>query len=119
VHGEDGLDEASCSERTFCVEYRDGKYSEYYLTPADFGVATHDKSEIVGGYPAENAEILRKVMNGEKSAYRDAVVINSGLCFYLTGKAKNVFDGARMAEEVIDGGKAKAVLEKYIVATKE
>lgn len=119
VHGEDGLDEASCSGRTFCVEYREGEYFEYYLTPADLGVAEHDKGEIVGGYPAENAAILRKVMNGEKSAYRDAVVANSGLCFYLTGKAKNVLDGARMAEDVIDSGKAKAVLERYIRATAE
>lgn len=117
VHGEDGLDEASCSDKTFCCEYKDGEFKEYYVTPADFGLPTHQKSEITGGYPPENAAIMRNILSGEKGACRDAVVINSALCFYLTGKAESLIQGARLAEETIDSGKARDVLERYLAAT--
>jgi anthranilate phosphoribosyltransferase len=117
VHGEDGLDEVSPAGNTYCVEIFDGKTREYTLTPADFGLKAHDKKESLGGDPAENATILRGVVGGEKGAYRDAVVMNSGLCFYIAGKVKSPYEGAKLAEEVIDSGKAAATLVKYINAT--
>jgi anthranilate phosphoribosyltransferase len=117
VHGEDGLDEVSPAGKTYCVEVFDGKEREYSLTPADFGLECHKKEEILGGDPATNAAILRDVLVGKKGAYRDAVVMNSGLCFYIAGKANTPSAGARLAEKLIDDGTALATLEKYIGAT--
>lgn len=117
VHGEDGLDEVSCSDRTFCCEYKDGKFEEYYVSPADFGLPQHRKEEIVGGEPEVNAKILKGILDGEKSAYRDIVVMNSALCLCIAGKAATPEAGARLAEELIDSGKAKATFEAYVAAT--
>ncbi|MBP5242788.1 MAG: hypothetical protein J6Z36_03760 [Clostridia bacterium] len=79
----------------------------------------HTKKEVEGGDPAENAAIMRRVFSGEKSAYRDAVVANSAVCLYMMGKADSLKAAARLAEEVIDSGKAKEKLEAYIAATNE
>jgi anthranilate phosphoribosyltransferase len=119
VHGGDGLDEVSPSCETYCCEVDNGEVKEYTLTPSDFGLEKHDKSEIVGGGPATNASIMLAVLKGEKGAYRDAVVANSALCFYIKGLASTPAEGARLAEKIIDNGKALQVLQTYIKATNE
>jgi anthranilate phosphoribosyltransferase len=117
VHGEDGLDEVSPAGKTFCVEIFDGKEREYTITPEALGLKPHGKEEILGGDPATNAAILRDVLGGKKGAYRDAVILNSALCFYIAGKVATPKEGARFAEEIIDSGKALATLDNYIKAT--
>lgn len=117
VHGADGLDEVSPSGKTFCYEIFNGAAKKYELTCDDFGLPPHDKSEIVGGEPDENARIMLSVLGGEKGAYRDAVAANAAMCFYIAGKVQTPFEGARLAEKVIDGGKALAALRRYIAAT--
>lgn len=119
VHGEDGLDEVSPSGNTYCYEIFDGKEREYTLTPADFGLAAHGREEIAGGDPAVNADIMLRVLGGEKGAYRDAVAANAALCFVIAGKVKTPADGARMAERIIDGGEALRTLKTYVKATNE
>lgn len=119
VYGADGLDEISVSDKTFCCEYADGSFREYAVSPADFGLPLHEKREIEGGEPQVNAEIMRRVMNGERGAYRDAVVANAAACLYMAGRADNLSDGARLAERIIDDGKAKETMEVYIAATNE
>jgi anthranilate phosphoribosyltransferase len=118
VHGEEGLDEVSPSGKTYCCQIFEGEAKEYVLTPQDFGLTPHKKEEIVGGDPAVNADIMLRVLGGEKGAYRDAAVANSSLALYISGKAKNPYDGARLAEELIDSGKALNVLQTYIKTTK-
>jgi anthranilate phosphoribosyltransferase len=117
VHGEEGLDEVSPSGKTYCCQIFDGQMKEYVLTPADFGLAPHDKSEIVGGDPATNAGIMKDVLNGKKGAYRDAVLENSALALYTAGAVNNVKDGVKLAQNAIDSGKALATLNTFIAAT--
>lgn len=117
VHGDDGLDEVSPSGATLCYEIFDGREREYTVTPADFGLSAHAKEEIKGGDPAENARIMRRVLGGERGAYRDAVVENSALCFYIAGKAEDIYGGARLAERLIDSGAAAQTAEKFIKVT--
>lgn len=119
VYGEDGMDEISVSDKTFCCEYSDGTFREYYLSPADFGLPFYWKRDVEGGTPEVNAEIVRRVMNGEKGAYRDIVVANAAACLYMTGKADTLYAAARLAESVIDSGKARSTMEAYIAATNE
>lgn len=115
VYGQDKLDEISMSAPTTVCEFKDGWFKTYTITPEDFGLQRCEKSELVGGTPAENAEITRKILMGEiRDAKRSAVLMNAGASLYIGGKAETFADGIAMAAELIDSGKAYKTLEKLI-----
>ena len=116
VYGQDGLDEISLSAPTTCCEIRDGKLNSYVLTPKDFGLTTCTKSDLVGGDANTNAEITRAILNGEKGAKRDAVLINAAACFHFI-KDVSFKEGVKLAADIIDSGKAMAKLNAFIEAT--
>lgn len=119
VYGTDGLDEASVSAPTLVYEVTPSDIIHYELTPAQLGFPAYEKSEIVGGTPAENAEITRGILRGDvRAAKRDIVLLNSGLAIYCKGAAASVKDGIDMARQSIDSGKALVKLDEYIVASK-
>ena len=75
------------------------------------------KEDLVGGNPRENAEITLSILNGQKGPKRNAVVLNSAAALYVAGKADSIADGVRLASEIIDSGRAKKQLEKFIEYT--
>jgi anthranilate phosphoribosyltransferase len=72
--------------------------------------------EIQGGNPAENADIMRALFDGKKDAYRDVVVLNAAAGIMVGGKAKDFQEGVTLAEESIDSGAAKDVLQRLVDA---
>lgn len=115
VFGMDKLDEISMSSPTKICEFRDGWYKTYKISPEDFGMKICQKSELVGGSPAENAEITKKILSGEDfSAKRDAVLLNAGASLYIAQKTKNISEGIELAKNLIDSGAAMKTLEKFI-----
>lgn len=114
VYGKDKLDEISLSAPTKVCEIKDGWYKCYTITPEQFGLARCEKADLVGGAPAENAAITRAILAGEKGPKRDAVLLNAGASLYIGGKADTMADGIALAAQLIDSGKAAAVLEKFI-----
>lgn len=118
VYGTDRLDEVSISAPTKVCEFDNGDYKTYTISPEDFGLKTADKSEILGGTGAENAEITKGILKGEiKGAKRDVVLLNSACGLYVTGKASSVAEGVNLAAELIDSGKALAKLDRFVAAT--
>lgn len=118
VYGMDKLDEISMSAETFVCEVKDSSYKTYYIEPEQFGFHKCDKKELEGGTPEENAEITLKILDGEKGPRRDAVVLNSGAALYIAGRAESMEEGVRMAEEIIDSGKAKRKLEEFAACSR-
>jgi len=115
VYGQDGLDEISMSAPTsVCEETRSGEFKSYTIAPEDFGLVRCKKEDLVGGTPEENAEITRKVLNGEKGPKRDAVLLNAGAGLYIGGRADTLAEGIKMAAELIDSGKASEKLNEFI-----
>ena len=115
VFGQDKLDEISMSAPTSVCEIKDGTFTSYELTPEQFGYERCQKEELVGGTPAENAEITRKILSGkEKGAKRQAVCLNAGAALYIAGKAESIEAGVKMAEELIDSGAALEKLNQFI-----
>ena len=115
VFGQDKLDEISMSAPTTVCEIKDGTFTSYELTPEQFGYARCQKEELVGGTPAENSEITRKILSGEeKGAKRKAVCLNAGAALYIAGKAESMKAGVKMAEELIDSGAALTKLNQFI-----
>lgn len=114
VYGLDRMDEISASAPTKICEFDGDTFKTYVIEPEQFGLQRGAKSDIVGGTPAENAAITRSVLSGEKSTRRTAVVLNAGAGLYVAGKAPTFEDGVRLAEELIDSGKAIQTLDAFI-----
>ena len=70
-----------------------------------------------GGHPEENAKALLELLSGKKTPYRDIVILNSAAALIIAGQAKALADGAKIASEMIDSGKAKAKLNQLISIT--
>ena len=118
VYGQDKLDEISMSAPTTVCEIRDGWFQSYQIRPEQFGYTSCAKEELAGGTPEENAQITRDILEGrEKGPKRQAVCLNAGASLYITGKAKTIEEGVRMAESLIDSGAAVKKLEEFIYET--
>ena len=118
VYGQEKLDEISMSAPTTVCEFQNGWYKTYTVTPERFGLTACEKSDLVGGTPAENAEITRNILSGrERGPKRGAVLMNAGAGLYLAGKAESWEKGVAMAAELIDSGKATETLEKLIAVS--
>ncbi len=118
VYGQDRLDEISVSAKTTVCELKNGYYRTTEIAPEDFGLERGKKEDLVGGTPAENAEITRQILSGKlQGSKRTAVLLNAGAALYVGGKAESIGEGVKLAAELIDSGKAAAVLEQYIRAS--
>lgn len=114
VYGQDRLDEISMSAPTTVCEIRDRWFRTSVITPEEFGFTRCTKEDMKGGTPEENAEITLSVLNGEKGAKRDAVLLNAGAALYIGGKAESIKEGIILAAEIIDSGKALTTLRRLI-----
>ena len=115
VYGKEKLDEISAAGPTVVCEFKDGWYKTYEITPEQFGFARCKKEDLVGGTPEENAEITRNILNGTlKGPKRDTVVMNAGAALYISDKADSLEAGVKLAEELIDSGKAIEAMNKFI-----
>ena len=119
VHGEDGLDEISLCAPTFVCEVKDGWVRSYAITPEQFGFERCKKEELVGGSPAENADILKSVLRGEKGAKRNAAILNAAAALFITGNYESLESAKNIVEDVIDSGKAISKLEEFIRCSNE
>ncbi len=114
VYGKDKLDEISLSAPTAVCEFKDGWFRSYTVQPEDFGFTRCAKSDLTGGAPDVNAQIVRDILAGSKGPKRDAVLLNAGAALYLGGKAENWKDGTALAARLIDSGAAAETLAKLI-----
>ena len=114
VYGSDKLDEISVSSDTVICEFKNGWIRTKTIRPEDFGMERAEKEDIRGGSPEENAEILKSVLRGEKGPKRNAVLLNSAAALVIYEKAADMEEGIRIAEEMIDSGKAMETLTKLI-----
>lgn len=112
IHGMDGLDEITNAGATKVSEVRNGKIENYEITPEMFGLSRATREDLVGGNAAENAEIIKRILNGEKGFKRDIVVMNAAAALYIGKAANSINDGIIMAQELIDSGKAMEKLNE-------
>lgn len=119
VYGMDKLDEISLSAPTKVCEIKDGTLHTYEITPEDFGLSRCKKEDLAGGDPKENAAITLSILEGEKGAKRDAVLLNAGAALYIGEKAKSMQEGINLAARLIDSKKALKVLEDFIKVSNE
>ncbi len=116
VHGE-GCDEISTTENTSLCELKEGEIKTYQIKPEDFGIKRTNLKELQGADVDKNVHIMTSILEGKKGAYRDIVLLNSGALFYIAGKAKDIKEGIKIAEESIDSGNALNKLKDLIRMT--
>ena len=114
VYGKDGLDEISMSAPTKVCQIRDGWFKTYTINPEDYGFKLCDKSELIGGNPAENAEITLNILNGEQGPKTDAVVLNAAAALYIAKQDISLNEAIEQIKEVIAKKKAVEKLNEFI-----
>jgi anthranilate phosphoribosyltransferase len=114
VHGEDGLDELSTTGPSRVAELKDGQIRCYTVQPEDFGLSRATLADLQGGSVADNAEIIRRILAGERGPRRDIVVLNAGAAIAAGGKAADIADGITAAGRSIDGGAARDKLARLV-----
>src|SRR5205807_4774922 len=118
VHGLDGLDEITITGPTRVAEARDGLVRTYEVDPEEFAVKRATLADISGGDAAENAAIVREVLNGKKSPRRDVVLLNSAAALVAAGRVDRLADGVPLAEQSLDSGAAAVKLAAIVSFTK-
>jgi anthranilate phosphoribosyltransferase len=111
VHGS-GMDEITVHDETAVAEVEGSEVTEYTITPDEIGLATHDIEAVAGGTPAENAEDLLGIVEGDvRGAKRDIILANAGAAVYVAGMADSLEAGVEAAADGIDSGDAAAKLD--------
>ncbi|WP_085933545.1 anthranilate phosphoribosyltransferase [Enhydrobacter aerosaccus] len=110
VHGQDGMDELTTTTKSWVALLDNGKVTEFEIAPEEIGVKRVSIELLKGGDAAHNAEEIKKVLAGERNAFRDIVLLNSAAAIMVAGKAKDLAEGAALAARSIDSGKAAATL---------
>jgi anthranilate phosphoribosyltransferase len=114
VSSSTGMDEISVSRPTQVYEVKGKEIKLKIVNPQKLGFKKSSLKSIQGGSAEENAQIIRDILAGEKGARRDIVVLNSAYALYAAGKAVTITQGIKLAEQSIDSGSAKKVLEQLI-----
>ena len=119
VHGHDGLDEITLTGTSTVCEVADGRLNSYFIRPEQFGLSRCSLSDLIGGYPPENADIARRILSGESGPKRDVVVLNAACCLYMGKNNITMRECVRLAQGLIDSGEALNKLDEFILATNE
>ncbi|NNE40069.1 MAG: anthranilate phosphoribosyltransferase [Marinicaulis sp.] len=114
VHGDDGLDELTTTGATHVAALKNGTVTEFEVTPEDAGLARANANDLKGGDPTENANAIRELLSGNRSAYRDISVLNAAAALVVADFAPDLKTAARKAEAAIDTGAAGRALGDLI-----
>src|SRR5438270_8404619 len=117
VHGKDGLDGISITGPTKIGEVRGEWVRVYEVKPEQFGLERAPMSAILGGDLKTNAEIIWKILEGEKSPRRDIVLMNAAAALVAAGKADSLKEAIPLAVESIDSGSARTKLAGLVEFT--
>ncbi|HEX9114402.1 MAG TPA: anthranilate phosphoribosyltransferase [Nitrospirota bacterium] len=112
VHGMDGLDEITITDRTRISEFKSGTVKDYFIHPSDFGLPAGKAEDLKGGDAKDNAAITVEILKGRKGARRDVVLLNAAAGLVASGRAADIRGGVKLAEESIDSGAALKKLEE-------
>lgn len=119
VHGHDGLDEVTLCDTTTVCEINDGQVNSFFLTPEQLGLARCKPEDLVGGNPAENARIALDILDGVRGPKRDITVLNAAVCLYMTHNQKTLRECVKLAEALIDSGRARRQLDRFVQLSNE
>jgi len=128
--GDDGLDELTTTGHSRMWEISLGDMHEHDIDPRDLGIPFADIGDLLGGEPEHNAEIVRRVLDGETGPVRDIVLLNTaaGIVAYRLSQdpaqaqrpiLERLAEAKDAAAATIDSGAAAATLASWVEATQQ
>jgi anthranilate phosphoribosyltransferase len=118
VHG-GGLDELTTTgPSTVLALDPDGAAETFEVDPIALGLAPATHDALVGGDPAHNAGVVRRVLGGEHGAHRDIVTLNAGAALVVAGEVARLAEGVELARSAIDDGRAAAALDALVAESR-
>jgi len=112
MHGASGLDELSTTGLNQVCEVKDGQLREFQLGPEDSGLPLASLDALRGGDGAYNAERLQALLDGQRDAYRDIVLLGAAASLIVAGRTSELREGIALAAAAIDEGRAARALEQ-------
>ncbi|MEM7413592.1 MAG: anthranilate phosphoribosyltransferase [Myxococcota bacterium] len=119
VHGADGLDEVTLTDKTHAALLENGQVRRFEIDPTELGLSLVSADALRGGDAQENAGITRAVLAGEQGPTRDIVQLNAAAALWVAGVASDLAAGFASAGSAIDSGAAAAKLDALVAATAE
>src|SRR5213083_881353 len=119
VHGADGLDEISNTGESRVSEVREGVVRTFTVRPEDFGLSRASIRDLLGGDRAQNAEMIRGLLDGEAGPKRDIVLMNSAAALVAGGRARDLKEGVELAARSIDSSTARQKLGRLVALSQE
>lgn len=117
VYGHDGLDELSTITTSTVLELRDGGVRTYEVDPAALGLAPATLEDIRGGDPSTNADLARRILDGEPGPRREFVLLNAAAGLVAAGMVDDLVEGLAAATASVDDGRAAAVLDRLVAVS--
>lgn len=114
VHGYGGMDELSLEGENEVLYFNGTKEQHLIINPRHYGFEKIENEQLKGGTKEVNLEIMKNLLSGEASPYKEAVILNAGFCIYLNEFADSIKEGVRMARTLIDEGHVKAKVNSII-----
>ena len=118
VAGTDGIDEITTTGPTRVSEWAGNEVRTSEISPEDFGLARSSPDDLRGGDPETNAQLLPKVLEGEKGPLRDVVLANAAAALVVAGKAADYRRGVEIASHALDSRQALKKLETLVNYTR-
>jgi anthranilate phosphoribosyltransferase len=117
VHGSDGLDEITTAGTTSVAALENGKIRTFEIKPEDIGLPRAKPEALCGGEADHNARALLDVLKGKPGAFRDVAIFNAAAALVVAGKARDLKDGAIVAEKAVSSGEAEGRLDRLIAVS--
>jgi anthranilate phosphoribosyltransferase len=116
VHG-DGFDELTTTGPSVVTALKDGILTDFTLDAGEAGLPKAERSDLAGGTPEENAQIMRALFAGRIDPIRDVVLLNAAAALVVAGKAASLRDGVALGADAIDSGRAARILDHLVAFT--
>ena len=119
VHGSDGLDEVTTSGPTTVSALESGVIRNFEIAPEHVGLRKVKPEELRGGDAVTNARAVQEVLEGKQTAFRDVALLNAAAALVVSGKAKDLQGGFKLAAHSVDSGEAEGRLDRLIVVSND
>ena len=119
VHSRDGLDEISLASPTYVTEVRDGKISEYEVSPEDFNFETDTLEGLQVNSPQESLDLAKLALQGEHKKASSMICMTAGAALYVSDIANSLESGVELAKRSVESGEGLKKLNQLVEFTSQ
>ena len=119
VHSMDGLDEISLASPTYMTEMRDGKISEYEVSPEDFNFETDTLEGLQVNSPQESLDLAKLALQGDHKKASSMICMTAGAALYVSDIANSLESGVELAKRSVESGEGLKKLNQLVEFTSQ